>query len=89
MFDDIAINFRFSWNFANMKDIVRTCNPTVRFSKFILNINIWGVWKVSLQTSLERNFVQKLMEHENRTIDVGCIIKCYIKIKKVSFYVLK
>ena len=26
--------------FVSIKDVIRTCNPTVRFSKFTLNINI-------------------------------------------------
>ena len=44
-----------------MKDIIRTFNPTVRFSKFTLNIKIYEEFEKFLskvQTSLERNFVQ-------------------------------
>ena len=41
MFDKIAIDFLSSWNFTYMKNIIRTCNLTVRFSKFTLNIEIY------------------------------------------------
>ena len=35
------IDLWFSWNFVSIKDVIRTCNLTVRFSKFTLNINIY------------------------------------------------
>ena len=38
MFDDIAINFWFSWNFASKKDMIQICNLTIRFSKFTLKL---------------------------------------------------
>ena len=38
LFDDI---FNFFLNFVSIKDVIRTCNLMVRFSKFILNINIY------------------------------------------------
>ena len=38
LFDDI---FNFFFNFVSIKDVIRTCNLMVRFSKFILNINIY------------------------------------------------
>ena len=43
-----------------MKNIIRTCNWMVRFSKFTLNIykDIWRVWRIFLQTSLKKNFIQ-------------------------------
>ena len=41
MFGDIAIDLWFSWNFVSIKDVIRTCNLTIRFSKFTLNINIY------------------------------------------------
>ena len=41
VFDNISINFWSSWNFASMKDIIRTYNLMVRFSKFTLNIEIY------------------------------------------------
>ena len=39
-FDDITINLLFSSNFTSTKDIIRICNPIIRFSKFTLNIKI-------------------------------------------------
>ena len=56
LFDDIAINHWFFWNFVSIKDVIRTCNLTVRFSKFTLNINIYNefvgfiskVWRETL-----------------------------------------
>ena len=41
MFNEITIDLWFFWNFAYMKKIIRTCNLTVRFSKFTLNIEIY------------------------------------------------
>ena len=41
-----------------MKNIIRTCNLMVRFSKFTFNIEIYEEFMESLQTNLERNFVQ-------------------------------
>ena len=41
MFDEIVIDLWFSWNFTCMKNIIKTCNLTVRFSKFTLNIEIY------------------------------------------------
>ena len=38
--DDIAINCLSSLNFASMGYIIRTCNQTIRFSKFISNKKI-------------------------------------------------
>ena len=67
MFNDIAIDFWTSWSLVSMKDIIRirTYNLSVRFSKFTLNIkDIQGVWRVSLQNSLERNFVPSLKEED-------------------------
>ena len=57
MFDNIVIDLWSSWNFAGTKDIIKTFNPTVRFSKFTLNIKIYKefegflsklVWKETL-----------------------------------------
>ena len=45
MFDDIAIDFWSFWNFASMKDIIRICNSTVRFSKFTFNIKVYDKFK--------------------------------------------
>ena len=42
-----------------MKDIIRTCNPTVKFSKFTLNIKIYEKFKEFL-SKLEKNFVHKI-----------------------------
>ena len=41
MFDEIVIDLWFSWNFTCIKNIIKTCNLTVRFSKFTLNIEIY------------------------------------------------
>ena len=41
MFDEIVIDIWFSWNFTCMKNIIKTYNLTVRFSKFTLNIEIY------------------------------------------------
>ena len=41
MFDHIAIDLWSSWNFENIKDIIRICNPMVRFLKFTFNIKIY------------------------------------------------
>ena len=45
--------------FCKYEEYTKNMQPTVRFSKFTLNIikDIWRIWKVSLRTSLERNFV--------------------------------
>ena len=41
-----------------MKNIIKTYNLTVRFSKFTLNIEIYEKFcRVSLQTNLEKNFI--------------------------------
>ena len=58
MCDEIVINLWTSWNFENIKNIIRTYNLTIRFSKFTLNIEIYEEFIESLQTNLERNFVQ-------------------------------
>ena len=60
MCDEIVIDLWTSWNFENIKNIIRTYNLTVRFSKFTLNIEIYEEFIESLQTSLERNFVQSV-----------------------------
>ena len=31
LIDDIATDLRSSWNFVRMEDIIKTCNPLVRF----------------------------------------------------------
>ena len=54
MFDDIAIDLWSSWNFSSTKDIIKTCNPTVRILKFTFNIKIY---KEFIGFRLERNFV--------------------------------
>ena len=41
MFDEIAIDLWSSWNFTCIKNIITTCNLTVRFSKFTFNIKIY------------------------------------------------
>jgi len=38
--DDIAIDFKFSRNFARIGDIIKTCNPIVDLSKFTFNKKI-------------------------------------------------
>ena len=37
----MAIDLWTSWNFTSMKDIIRTYNSAVRFSKFTLDIKIY------------------------------------------------
>ena len=50
---DIVIDLWSSWNFANMENIIKTYNPTVKFSKFTSNkkinlidiaIDLWSSW---------------------------------------------
>ena len=41
MFNEIAIDLWFFWNFTCMKNIIKTCNLMVRFSKFTLNTEIY------------------------------------------------
>ena len=79
MFDEIAINLWSFWNFTCMKNIIRTYNLTVRFSKYR---NIWGVCKASLQTSLKRNFV---LANINETILLNWIGQRYKKHGDSSF----
>ena len=57
--DNIAIDFLFSRNFANIKDIRRKCNPMVDLSKFISNKKIFsnGLVLDLLQLILQLNFV--------------------------------
>ena len=56
-FDGIVIYLWFSWNFASMNDMIRTCNLIVRFLKFTINLKIYEkfdeflfklVWKETL-----------------------------------------
>ena len=63
---DIAINFRFSWNFANMKDIIKTYNSTIKISKFtytkkllIKKLNIIKIWRISSITFETKQFPYK------------------------------
>ena len=60
MIDDIVIDFLFSQNFESMEDIIRTCNPIIRFSKFTSNKKIEEefegflskiVWRETLKVS--------------------------------------
>ena len=37
LIDDITIYFCSFWNFVSMNNIIRMCNPTVRFLKFTFN----------------------------------------------------
>ena len=37
----MAIDFWYSWNFVSIKDVIRTYNLTVRFSKSTINIKIF------------------------------------------------
>ena len=41
MFDDKIIDLWYSLKLASMKNIIKTCNLTVRFSKFTFNIKIY------------------------------------------------
>ena len=40
LIDELTIDRWSTWNFANMKDQIKTCNPTVGFSKFTSNKKI-------------------------------------------------
>ena len=39
LIDDIIIDLWSSWNFANVEDIRRKCNPMVNLPEFIFNNN--------------------------------------------------
>ena len=41
LIDDIIIDLWSLWNFANMEDIRRKCNPIVNLSQFTSNKKIW------------------------------------------------
>ena len=43
-----------------MKDIIRTFNPTVRFSNFTLNIKIYD----KFEKCLEREFIPKILDRK-------------------------
>ena len=60
LIDNITIDLWFSWNFSCMEDIIRTCNPIIRFSKFTSNKKIEEefegflskiVWRETLKVS--------------------------------------
>ena len=38
----MAIELWSFWNFVSINDVIRICNLTIRFSKFILNIKIYN-----------------------------------------------
>ena len=40
LFDNIVIDFLFSWNFISIKDIIKIRNLTIKILKFTLNIMI-------------------------------------------------
>ena len=58
LFNNVAIDFRYFWNFVNMKDIIRIYNSTVRFSKFALSTkiykNIWEVYRIFQKVQRQR-----------------------------------
>ena len=45
LIDDIVIDVWSSCNFLSIKDIIRECNPIVRFLKFISNKKIYKEFK--------------------------------------------
>ena len=60
--DDIVIDISYFWNFANMEDLKRNCNPMIDLPKFISNKkNIESSCNISLQPSLLLNFVRSVI----------------------------
>ena len=59
MIDNIAIDLWSYWNFANMKEIRRKCNPMVNLSKFTSNKKIlsWVIALVYNQVCPKFNYV--------------------------------
>ena len=45
LIDIVATDLWSSYNFVSMEYVIRTCNPTVRFSKFISNKKIYKKFK--------------------------------------------
>ena len=48
LIDDISNNLWSSWNFASIGDIIRTCNPIARYSKFTTNKKIYEKFEEKL-----------------------------------------
>ena len=54
-------------NFASMKYTIRTCNPTVKFSKFTLNIKIYYEFERFLSKLVWRKILFKTSEQTRNT----------------------
>ena len=83
LFDDIVIDFWSSWNFASMKDRIRTCNPMVRFSNFTLNIKIYDkferffsklVWRKTLFEVVTMSIIGSEFPSEIKIRFIGTIM---------------
>ena len=63
LINDITIDLWPFWNFANMEDIRRKCNPMVNLSQFTSNKKILnGIIVLDLELNLLPNFVQNLIK---------------------------
>ena len=80
LIDDIAINIWYSWNFASMEDIIRTYNPTIRFSKFTPNKNIY---ERSLKGFFPNFFKDKLLLTH---LWFGRNLNCLFVVWNLTFY---
>ena len=84
-------------NFVSIKDVIRTCNLTVRFSKFTLNINIYDkfvgflsklVWRENLFFQLHTSLIRVcFMQFSNMGKDSKLSFLTRLKraVKNVSF----
>ena len=59
-----------------MKDIIRTCNPTVKFSNFKLNIKIYDKFE---------EFLSKLIEKETLFV-IGALVVCVVSFSVVQTF---
>ena len=57
-----------------MKDIIRTCNPTIKFSNFRLNIKIYDKFE---------EFLFKLVRKETLFM-VGALVACVVSLSVVQ-----
>ena len=75
MFDEIAIDLWSSWNFTCMKNIITTCNQTVRFSKLLLLLLLFSLQKNNFKKnnktpkfkySWDRTLKEKISSKKNK-----------------------
>ena len=93
---DIAINFRFSWNFANMKDIIKTYNSTIKISKFtytkkllIKKLNIIKIWRISSITFETKQFPYKphsIFSKEKKNVTIWIQLKKPMCLRLAFFF---